>query len=165
MFSRLAEFELSLLFTNKAAEHWLYLERISIPCEGFKNISKKRRKTQVKSDLERQPQCLSLLTSTICFQQYRGGRFTLPNKIHQCPHSACSLLKRPSEKRFPNSTSPCWLFTLPDIPESTRTCLQECYLLPVTAGTCLMAVTVITKKSGRPLVTGLVGVSTITCRQ
>lgn len=68
MFSRLAEFELSLLFTNKAAEHRLYLECISIPCEGFKNISKKRRKTQVKSDLERQPQCLSLLTSTICFQ-------------------------------------------------------------------------------------------------
>lgn len=30
--------------------------------------------------------------------------------------------------------------------------------------TCLIAVTVMTKKSGRPLVTGLVGVSTITCR-
>ena len=29
--------------------------------------------------------------------------------------------------------------------------------------TCLMAVTVITKNNGRPLVTGLVGVSTITC--
>lgn len=28
-----------------------------------------------------------------------------------------------------------------------------------------MAVTVMTKKSGRPLVTGLVGVSTITCRE
>lgn len=28
--------------------------------------------------------------------------------------------------------------------------------------TCLMAVTVITKKSGSPLVTGLVGVSTVT---
>lgn len=31
--------------------------------------------------------------------------------------------------------------------------------------TCLIAVTVMTKKSGRPLVTGLVGVSTITCRE
>lgn len=30
--------------------------------------------------------------------------------------------------------------------------------------TCLMAVTVITKNKGKPLVTGLVGVSTITCR-
>lgn len=29
--------------------------------------------------------------------------------------------------------------------------------------TCLIAVTVITKNKGRPLVTGLVGVSTITC--
>lgn len=35
----------------------------------------------------------------------------------------------------------------------------------ITAFTCLMAVTVMTKKRGRPLVIGLVGVSTITCRQ
>ena len=31
--------------------------------------------------------------------------------------------------------------------------------------TCLMAVTVMTKNSGRPLVTGLVGVSIISCRK
>lgn len=31
--------------------------------------------------------------------------------------------------------------------------------------TCFMAVTVITKKRGRPLVTGLVGVSMISCKE
>lgn len=40
------------------------MEHICVLCKEFKNISKKRRKIQVKSDLERQPQWLSLLTTT-----------------------------------------------------------------------------------------------------
>lgn len=54
--SRLAEFEqnLSFPFTNKGAEHRLYLEHVF--CKESENISKKRRKIQVKAELERQPQ-------------------------------------------------------------------------------------------------------------
>lgn len=56
--SRLAEFEqnLSFPFTNKGAEHRLYLEHVSVFCKESENISKKRRKIQVKAELERQPQ-------------------------------------------------------------------------------------------------------------
>lgn len=39
---------------------------------------------------------------------------------------------------------------------------MQIYLIANKKFTCLMAVTVITKKSGSPLVTGLVGVSTVT---
>lgn len=42
---------------------------------------------------------------------------------------------------------------------------SEFQMATVSCLTCLMAVTVMTKNNGRPLVTGLVGVSTITCRR
>lgn len=43
---------LSFPLINTGAEHGLYLEHVSASCKDFENISKKRRKMQVKPKLQ-----------------------------------------------------------------------------------------------------------------